>query len=172
MKKLISAFIVLTIILSCASTALASSSSLGMTTGELFVMFNNCLDEMESLGLWHYHLELSAKDKDRPSVVSPLTQHCSIEVKQENGTVKSFKIVSDEKKDDSTSDTRLAEIYICFMAAMLLTNDIFTEDNAMEYLSEVLGDNQEHTYGDVTYRFVTTQPFSTIVGLEVTPAEK
>ena len=144
-----------------------ASSTLGIETSVLLAGFDGYLDNFATMsGMQHYALELSEKDRDKSLIVYPMTSHCSLSIKQEAGLVKSFQVVSD---NDDGSEDRATDIIICFMGALLLTNSYFEEGNTMDELSKIMSDNLEHTYGDVTYRYITGRPFISNVSLEVTP---
>ena len=168
MKKFLSCLLVLATLLS-STISLAAEKNLGFTLESFYTDMNTCLDTLGSLGFQHYRLELSEKDKENQLVTTPLSMHCSLMINQGDGMVESIRIVSDEQHGDS-SDDHTVDIITCFLAAMLLTNSMFTEDNAMTYLNEIVSDHQEHTYGNVTYRFGSTAPFSTNVYLDIAPA--
>ena len=153
-----------------STTSLAAEKNLGFTTESFYIDMNACLDALGTVGFQHYHIELSEKDRESLFVSTPLSMHCSMMIQQGDGMVESIKVVSDEQHGNSADNEHTSDVITCFLAAMLLTNSTFSEDNAMSYLNEIVSDHQEHTYGNVTYRFSSTAPFSTIVSLEITPA--
>ena len=147
----------------------SEEKTLGIETDVLLASFDGYLDTFTALsGLQHYTLSTMDVDKSNPSLVLPMTKHCSLDIDQVNGLVKHFRVVSD--KDDGSSG-RTEEIIVCFMAALMLTNSYFTEENTVSELNKIMSDREEHVYGDVTYRFVSTAPITTIIGLEVTPTK-
>jgi len=150
--------------------AYASDAVLDITVEELLSGMSELLAPYSTIGMPCYPLEITEKDLTSNTVLKLLTRHTSISIKQQEGIVKSFKIVSDEDKGDD-SENRTQEIMITCVCAMLLTNDAFNEDNAVSILTGIVSDKQSHVYGNVSYRFVTGNPFTTVVALEVTPAE-
>ena len=169
MKRICAAIIAIMLLL-YSTVSIAAEKNLGFTTEAFYTDMNACLDTLGAMGFQHYYIELSEKDKASSLVTTPLSMHCSLMINQGDGMVESIRVVSDEKHGGSTDDDHTMDIITCFLATMLLTNSTFNEDNAMTYLNEIVSDHQEHTYGNVTYRFSSTAPFSTIVSLEITPA--
>jgi len=168
-KRLLAA--VMALVLMMTAGAMAAGKTLGMKTTDFLTLFDLYLDTFTEMGLPHYPLDILDREQGKTSMVKPLTPHCSIDIKQEGEMLKSFKIVSNENKDPADEENRITDIMICFIGALTLTNNYFTRDNTIAELSKIMEDRNEHTYGDINYRYSTTQPISTIVALEVTPAK-
>lgn len=163
------ALLVLVSLFACP-LACASEGELGITVEELLSGMSESLAPYSAIGMPCYPLDFTEKDLTSNTVLKLLTRHTSISIRQQDGVVKSFKIVSDEDKGDD-SDNRTHEIMITSVCAMLLVNGGFNDDDAVSILSEMVTDKQPHVYGNVSYRFVTGAPFTTVVALEVTSAE-
>lgn len=146
----------------------AEAADIGISVEDLVTGMDDMLAPFKAIGMPCYPLEFSENDLTTKTVLKLLTKHTSMSISQENGVVKSFKIVSDEDNGDD-SDNRTYEIMTTCVCAMLLTSDAINEENAVSILTDIVTDKEPHVYGNVSYRFVTGQPFTSIVALEVMP---
>lgn len=149
----------------CGAALAEAPHDMGMTGEVLITMFRSYL---EPFGVSTYNFELKEDEKADNSIVMPLSKYCTLSIQQDAGMVTSFKIVSSE---DDGSDQRIDEIMACSMGCLMLTNLSLSADDAIDYLIRLTDQREIITLDGLTYRFTTTAPFSTIVGLEVTLAE-
>ena len=79
--------------------------------------------------------------------------------------VTNFRLVSDESDG---SDAWADELMMCFLGAVLLLNIGMDANDGIDYLTRIVGQREEIDIGQAHYRFISTQPISTSIGLEVT----
>ena len=151
--------------------AFAASGNLGISVEDLVTGMDDMLAPFKAIGMPCYPLEYSEKDLTAKTVLKLLTKHTSMSISHEDGVVKSFKVFSDEDNGED-SDNRTNEIMTTCVCAMLLTSDAINEDNAVSILTDIVTDRQPHVYGNVSYRYVTGQPFTSVVALEVMPVSE
>jgi len=162
MKRIISLVLLFTMIWSLS--AYAENTNLGISTELLLTMYSGYLTP---IGGPYMPLDISENEKSSTSIMKKLTRHCTISINQDSGMVSSFKLVSDE---DDGSDERLEELMMCFVGAIMLLNIDITFDDAADYLTRMISNREEININNYHYRFISTQPISTMIGLEVTPA--
>lgn len=142
----------------------ASSNDLGVSTQIFLAMYDSYLT---SFGIAHYPLTYSDTDAKMPSIMKTANSQCALNMKQQDGQLTKLEIVSGE---DDGSEDRTMNIIGCFMGALMLLNLDMSADDAMHNLADIT----ENPYGveinGLNYRFVTGQPFTSVVALEITPA--
>lgn len=145
--------------------ALGESKTIGISTVEFLSAFESY---MAPFGIATYPMEITDREKDKDSFTKLFTKYCSIYVSQKNGMVQSFKVVS---KEDDGSEQRTNEIMASFLGAIMLTNLNISADDAINALTQMIQTHEVMTIDGLNYRFVTGQPFTTIMSIEVTPEE-
>lgn len=168
MKRIVIVLMVVGLML--APLAHAAGANLGIPTEKLLADLSACLDSFSDVLPSHYPLEYTENDAGKKSFLKLLGNHTSLSVSQDGDMVKSFKIVSDEGKNGGSYE-RTCEIDACFMSALLASNEYFTDENVMVSLSSIVYDREIMVQNGIAYRYITGEPFTTIVALEVTPAE-
>ena len=144
---------------------MGETKTIGISTTELLSAFESY---MAPFGISTYPMDMTDMEQDKSSFTKPFTKYCSMYVSQENGMVKSFKIVS---KEDDGSEQRTNEIMAAFLGAIMLTNLNISADDAINALTQMIQTHEVMTIDGLSYRFVTGQPFTTIMSIEVTPEE-
>lgn len=168
MKRFFVCLIVMCLIF--PAVACASDSNLGFTTDTFLSELSLCLDSFSDVLPAHYPLEYTEKDAAEKSIIKLLGKHTCLYITQDGDMVKSFKVVSDEENNGDYYE-RACEIDACFMSALLVSNDYFTDENVMVSLSSIMYDREIITQNGISYRYVTGEPFTTVVALEVVPAK-
>lgn len=158
-----------TIIPKASATTKVSKKTMGISTAELLARFEGYFEPFVRLsGYPYYPLELKDNEKDQSNVLKILSDYCSLFILQQDGQAASFRVVSSD--NENRSNAEMEDIVICFSAALMVTDLDLPGDDMLTRLDEIMADKQEHTYNGFTYRYITTQPFSNVVALEVTPA--
>ena len=158
-----------TIIPKASATTKVSKKTMGISTAELLARFEGYFEPLVRLsGYPYYPLELKDNEKDQSNVLKILSDYCSLFILQQDGQVASFRVGSSD--NEIRSNAEMEDIVICFSAALMVTDLDLPGDDMLTRLDEIMADKQEHTYNGFTYRYITTQPFSNVVALEVTPA--
>ena len=158
MKRLI--LIALALVLFTGS---AQAASLGKSTGFFLTMYGTYLN---MFGVQHYSFEHSG-DKDE-SIIMPINKHCSLYIHQQGGEMTKLEVVSSE---DDGSEDRTSDIIGCFMGAMMLIDLSMPAEDVIKNLNEITSTTDAVIINGISYRFVTGQPFTSIVALEITPAD-
>lgn len=156
MKRVITLLLTMVVFVSIAH---AESENMGISTQNLLDSF---AEYRQSLGLKPYPTNLFEREINADSVNLQISDYCRIDIKQSEGMVVGFTVITNDDVDQSEACS--SDIIMTFTGVMMVSNSSIDNTNVIDLFQTLVLNREDVTIGGVTYHYASSS-LSNIVAL-------